>query len=176
MPDILLATPGFIFGLLALVAGCSESHRVEFVDVTNIVRSSGSYRAGDVYRIRTDAVIVRQRPASDGEEPRQSLRSSASWSEHPDAQHSLVAPVPAGATLRVDRLIYVADVYPGEGLSAQPLYHRPQIVDAICTIRSSQGEWQNVIAPTDPQFGADRQDGMIIISPDINLVEKVQHN
>jgi hypothetical protein len=81
--------------LAITLAGCA-SGGISIVDVTNDARFQGGYRAGQVWRLKTDAYLVQW--GDGGLE----LWTPSEAAGHPEAIH-----VPAGSTLHIDRLGYL---------------------------------------------------------------------
>jgi hypothetical protein len=85
-----------IWVMLAItLAGCA-SGGISIVDVTNDGRFQGGYRAGQVWRLKTDAYLVQW--GDGGLE----LWTPSETAGHPEAIH-----VPARSTLHIDRLGYL---------------------------------------------------------------------
>jgi len=73
------------------------------VDVSNDPRFQGGYRVGQIYRLRSNGYLVQPLPGGDWE-----LWTPAELAQQPSSTAQFV---PAGSTVRIDRLGYLYDDY-----------------------------------------------------------------
>jgi hypothetical protein len=143
---------------LLLLAGCSVHGTIGVIDVTNDPRFAGGYEPGQVWRLRTDGYIVHS--GDNGLEL---------WKPADAAGLSDTVKVPAGSTVRIQRLGYLfnSEHPPTAGSTSEMIW-------AYGTLTDPGGkQWQVSILPAIHDGRPVPGTSLFVYPPDRQLLEAV---
>ena len=174
-----LTTLRLAVGLLLAVCGCAIDAGSRVVDVTNepAFQRSG-YAAGQDWTVRADAYLVHVRPPGDAPAYRMlcsastlaRMRSNTDGSDPNDPElDSVIAAVPRGSTIHIDRLQYAERVVLFRHLSLFDVGPDFRLMEALGTLVVPTGQWPDVISPGSPVVGS-QPDGVLLMAPNRDLL------
>jgi hypothetical protein len=165
--------------LLCMIGqGCCV-HYVQRTDVTADPNFQTGYRKGQVYQLKTDALLVDHKPQDEYDDAFKLIWSQAFFNAYttgdsqPMGRFQKVATLPAGTTIVIDRLEYSTDQYTFEALCPFSMAHRLESVSAYATVSTGTNKWINVIAPHAHGSRPTRIKGTFMWPVDLDLVELV---